>query len=117
MAFRYLGEPIFFLPPPYICGSESFAHPLRSDFRSLLQTFGSLFKSADSVGWSGLVGGLRKRTASVSGSPPETRRARASSWRPDVSGQTGVEINWCQLGGGGLERQGPGGGVAKCPDS
>lgn len=61
--------PSFSLPPPCICGSESFAPPLRSDFRSLLQRSGSLFGPAGPVGWPGLVGGLRQKIASVSGNP------------------------------------------------
>lgn len=69
VAFRYPGEPAFSLPPPCICGSESFAPPLRSDFRSLLQRSGSLFGPAGPVGWPGLVGGLRQKIASVSGNP------------------------------------------------
>lgn len=69
VAFRYPGEPVLSLPPPYICESKSFTPRLQSDLRSLLQRSGSLFRSADPAGRPGLVGGLRERTASVSASP------------------------------------------------
>lgn len=60
VAFRCPGEPVLSLPPPYICESEGFAPRLQSDLRSLLLRSGSPFRSADPVGWPGLVGGLKE---------------------------------------------------------